>query len=67
MLIKTRKRLRVKIPYGPEIKSKSNEKYENLESTWAYIFKKSEARIFIDFKIVLHSFDADQNQKEITL
>jgi hypothetical protein len=35
MLIKTRKRLRDKIPYGPEIESKSIGKYANLESAWA--------------------------------
>ena len=102
-----RKRLCVKIPYGPEIESKSIGKYVNLESAWAlylqeigsahfqkflklcftskqdrayalmllidrkmnpkepesmqisnplgdHIYKKSEARILKNFKIVLH-------------
>ena len=31
-----------------------------------HIYKKSEEFIFKDFKIVLHPFNADQNQKEIT-
>jgi hypothetical protein len=33
---------------------------------WHYNYKKSEECIFKDFKIVLHPFNADQNQKEIT-
>ena len=31
-----------------------------------HIYKKPEECIFKDFKIVLHTFDTDQNQKEIT-
>ncbi len=35
ILIRTRKRLRDKIPYGPEIESKGIGKYANVESAWA--------------------------------
>ena len=31
-----------------------------------HLYKKSEECIFKDFKIVLHTFDTDQNQIEIT-
>ena len=40
--------------------------WKNSNSREHHNYKKSEECIFKDFKIVLHPFDADQNQKEIT-
>jgi hypothetical protein len=46
---------------GLKFESKSTGKYIISNPRGHYIYKKSEARIFKGFKIVLHTFDASLN------
>jgi hypothetical protein len=51
---------------GLKLNPRASERMQISNPRAHHICKKSEECIFKDFKIVLHSFDADQNQKEIT-